>query len=172
MNKAKNESGDQFPGEIADQIQVELREAAAPYGLVAGPFTVSLDIVGHTQLTLPPEVSSDCFIVIKHRNSIETWSSSPVSFAEAGIDYNFTDAASRAWGGNLKPAGNVYLIFAGDVNQDGMVDSADMTVVDNDAQGFATGYLLSDVNGDGITDSADMTLLDNNAANFVSRMKP
>ncbi|HPJ62845.1 M14 family zinc carboxypeptidase [Lentimicrobium sp.] len=172
MNKAKNESGDQFPGEIADQIQVELREAAAPYGLVAGPFTVSLDIVGHTQLTLPPEVSSDCFIVIKHRNSIETWSSSPVSFAEAGIDYNFTDAASRAWGGNLKPAGNVYLIFAGDVNQDGMVDSADMTVVDNDAQGFATGYLLSDVNGDGITDSADMTLLDNNAANFVSRMTP
>lgn len=172
MNKAKNESGDQFPGEIADQIQVELREAAAPYGLVAGPFTVSLDIVGHTQLTLPPEVSSDCFIVIKHRNSIETWSSSPVSFAEAGIDYNFTDAASRAWGSNLKPAGNVYLIFAGDVNQDGMVDSADMTVVDNDAQGFATGYLLSDVNGDGITDSADMTLLDNNAANFVSRMTP
>lgn len=172
MNKAKNEAGDQFPGDIADQIQVELREAAAPYGLVAGPFTVSLDIVGHAQLTLPPEVSSDCFIVINHRNSIETWSSSPVSFTDASIDYNFTDAASRAWGGNLKPAGGVYLIFAGDVNQDGMVDTADMTVVDNDAQGFATGYLLSDVNGDGITDSADMTLLDNNAANFVSRMTP
>lgn len=172
MNKAKNEAGDQFPGEIADQIQVELREAEAPYELTAGPFLVFLDIVGNAQFTLPPEISSDYFIVIKHRNSIETWSSGPVSFSNASTDYNFSDAATRAWGGNLKPAGDVFLIFAGDVNQDGVVDSADMTVVDNDAQGFATGYLLSDVNGDGVTDSADMTLLDNNAANFVSRMTP
>jgi len=133
---------------------------------------VFLDIVGNAQFTLPPEISSDYFIVIKHRNSIETWSSGPVSFSNASTDYNFSDAATRAWGGNLKPAGDVFLIFAGDVNQDGVVDSADMTVVDNDAQGFATGYLLSDVNGDGVTDSADMTLLDNNAANFVSRMTP
>jgi hypothetical protein len=47
-----------------------------------------------------------------------------------------------------------------------------MTPVDNDATNFAMGYLATDINGDGFVDSADMTIIDNNAANFVSAMFP
>ena len=63
-------------------------------------------------------------------------------------------------------------IFGGDVNQDGSVDTADMTPVDNDASAFATGYLITDVNGDGMIDTGDMTIIDNNAAAFVSSIMP
>ncbi|HOP13536.1 MAG TPA: hypothetical protein PLH09_06145, partial [Lentimicrobium sp.] len=61
---------------------------------------------------------------------------------------------------------------SGDVNQDGLIDTADMTEVENDAFSFSTSYLPTDVNGDGITDTADMTLIDNNAAAFVNAARP
>jgi hypothetical protein len=34
------------------------------------------------------------------------------------------------------------------------------------------GYIFSDLNGDGFVDSADMTIIDNNAANFISVITP
>ncbi|PKO97554.1 MAG: hypothetical protein CVU14_10685, partial [Bacteroidetes bacterium HGW-Bacteroidetes-9] len=115
---------------------------------------------------------SSYFIVIKHRNSIETWNNNPVSFSEATISYNFTDAATSAYGANLKPIAGKFVIYGGDINQDGQVDSGDMTPVDNDAAGFVTGYLSSDANGDGFVDTADMTLLDNNSSMFVGTITP
>ncbi|MBK6964712.1 MAG: hypothetical protein IPH20_12420 [Bacteroidales bacterium] len=65
-----------------------------------------------------------------------------------------------------------YTIYSGDVNQDGIVDTGDITPVDNDAANYAAGYLVSDVNGDGITDTADMTIVDNNAAGYVGSVTP
>ncbi|MBK6966462.1 MAG: hypothetical protein IPH20_21845 [Bacteroidales bacterium] len=112
------------------------------------------------------------FIVIKHRNSLETWSSSPVSFSGASISFNFTTAASRAFGDNLKQISGVFVIFGGDVNQDGVVDSADMTPVDNDAANYQSGYFPTDVNGDGIIDTADITIIDNNSASYTGVIAP
>ena len=65
-----------------------------------------------------------------------------------------------------------YVIYTGDVNQDGIVDSGDMVPVDNDATAFAMGYLSSDINGDGLIDSGDMILLDNNNIYFVIKIVP
>lgn len=172
LNKAQNESGNQFAGNIADEIRVELHNATAPYALAAGPFTVGVSTDGIAQLSIPATFGSSYFIVIKHRNSIETWNNNPVSFSEATISYNFTDAATSAYGANLKPIAGKFVIYGGDINQDGQVDSADMTPVDNDAAGFVTGYLNSDANGDGFVDTADMTLLDNNSSMFVGTITP
>lgn len=172
MNKAQNESGNQFTGNIADEVTIELHDATAPYTLAGGPFTVGVSTEGSAQLSIPASLGLSYFIVIKHRNSIETWNSSPVSFSGATISYNFTDAASSAYGANLKPIAGKFVIYGGDVNHDGQVDSADMTPVDNDAASFITGYLNSDTNGDGFVDTADMTLLDNNSSMFVGTITP
>jgi len=65
-----------------------------------------------------------------------------------------------------------YCIYSGDVDQDGTVDLADGTLIDNDAFNFGSGYLQSDVNGDGLVDLSDAIYADNNAANFVIAVTP
>jgi hypothetical protein len=65
-----------------------------------------------------------------------------------------------------------YVIYSGDVNQDGFIDTADMTPVDNDATNYEAGYRTTDVNGDGVIDTADMTIVDNNAAQYIGAATP
>jgi hypothetical protein len=47
-----------------------------------------------------------------------------------------------------------------------------MIDTDNDVAAFNTGYLATDVNGDGLVDSSDMILIDNNASTFISSVLP
>ncbi len=77
------------------------------------------------------------------------------------------------FGNNLKQmTDGTFTVYGGDVNQDGTIDTGDMTPVDNDASVFASGYIASDVNGDGTVDTADMTIVDNNGAAFISSVTP
>jgi len=172
MNKAQNATGDQFPGTIADQITVELHHSTSPFTLAAGPFTVGVNTTGTASLTLPASMGASYFIVIKHRSSIETWNGIPVSFGSGSLSYNFSSAAGQAYGGNQKLISGKYVIYAGDVNQDGIINSADMTPVDTDASNFIKGYITTDINGDGVIDSDDLILLDNNAAIFIAKIVP
>ncbi|HPR27434.1 PKD domain-containing protein [Lentimicrobium sp.] len=172
LNKAKGISGDQYPGAVADHITLELHDASPPYALAGGPYIVEVLTDGTANVTLPASLGESYYIVIKHRNSIETWNATPLSFDQMSLSYNFSSSASQAFGNNLKPASGKYLIFGGDVNQDGSIDSGDMTPVDNDAANFISGYLSSDANGDGTVDTSDMTIVDNNASVFVGKITP
>mgnify|MGYP001190437485 FL=1 len=172
MNQAQNASGNHYPGNTADQVFIELHNATPPYTLASGPFPANSSNTGATSLSIPGLSDNSYYIVVKHRNSIETWSGNPVSFNNPLISYDFTTAASQAFGGNLKPLSGKFVIYGGDVNQDGQVDSGDMTPVDNDASNFTTGYIASDANGDGTIDTADITILDNNSVEFVGAVTP
>lgn len=55
----------------------------------------------------------------------------------------------------------VHANYDTDVNGDGITDSVDLALVDNDAYNFVTGYVNTDVNGDNQVDSHDLTLVDN-----------
>ena len=44
--------------------------------------------------------------------------------------------------------------------------------VDNDAGNYATGYLPTDINGDGMVDTGDITIVDNNGADFTGAITP
>ena len=172
LNKAQDGTGNQFPGTIADQITVELHNSYSPYTIAAGPFTVSLNTNGVASFTLEGSYGASYFIVVKHRNSIETWNGNPVSFVGGSISYNFSSTAGQAYGSNLKLISGKYVVFGCDVNQDGAVDAGDMIPMDNDVSTFAQGYITTDANGDGIIDSLDMILLDNNAAIFAGKIVP
>ena len=172
MSKARNASDEQFPGTTADIITVELHDAVSPFMLAGGPYTANLNIGGTASLSIPAAFSASYYIVVKHRNSIQTWSANPVSFSGSTIYYNFSTAATTAYGNNLKQIGPLFLIYCGDVNQDGIVNALDQAELETAAVGFVMGYLTTDVNGDGIVDAFDLILTDNNAAGFVMVRKP
>jgi len=112
------------------------------------------------------------YIVVKHRNSIETWSATPQSFSGDSLNYNFKTSSSQAFGNNMIQVGTVWCIYSGDVNQDGFIDGSDGLLIDNDAANFITGYVSTDINGDNFVDGTDAVIADNNAFNFVSVIRP
>lgn len=172
MRKAQNASGNQYAGTIADQVSIELHNTTIPYTLAGGPYIVNVNTDGTATFTVPSSLSSNYYIVAMHRNSIETWTGVPLSFSGSTVDYNFTTSASQAFGSNLKLISGKYVIYGGDVNQDGVVDAGDMIPVDNDAANFVSGYFSTDTNGDGSVDSADQTILQNNGALFIAKITP
>ncbi len=172
LNKAQNATGNQFSGDIADVISVELHNTTAPYDLIGGPYSVNLNTGGSSLVSIDGTLSSSYFIAVKHRNSIETWSAAPVSFASGTIGYSF-NAPAKAFGGNVSqmPSGQ-YVIYGGDVNQDGSVNQSDKEDEYISAKTFLSGYIAVDANGDGILDAADMIITDNNASKFVVKLHP
>lgn len=173
LNQAQNANGPQYPTGIADQITIELHETTPPFNLATAPFTCDLGTDGIAQATLPAALSGAYYVVARHRNHLETWSAAPVSFAGNTINYNFTDAAAKAYGNNQKEVlPNTWVIYAGDVVQDGSINQDDMDFMSAAAAAFTSGYVPRDMNGDGVVDTLDMILTDNNAAAFISTVKP
>jgi hypothetical protein len=72
----------------------------------------------------------------------------------------------------IQMADGIWALYTGDVNQDGLIDSSDLIMVDNDVSVFATGYLPGDCNGDGLIDSSDMMVVDNNSNAFIGAVYP
>ncbi len=158
---------------IADNIQVELHSAADYSNIVFTNVTGTVDMQGNSGMLVPASFNGSYYITVRHRNSIETVSALPVSFAGNVISYDFTDQAAKAFGNNMiQMSDGKWAFYAGDVNQDGSVDTADMSPVDNDSNSFASGYLATDTNGDGMVDTADMSIVDNNAAVFAGSLTP
>jgi hypothetical protein len=172
MRKAKNETGYQFPEDIADRVTIELHDAANYNNIIHSIHDVSLDTSGILEAEVPGTFSGNYYITIRHRNSVSICTAQPVTFNNPLIVYAF-DTPQKAFGENMcMMADGFCAIYAGDVNQDGTIDTGDMSPVDNDAANFATGYLTTDVNGDGTVDTGDMTIVDNNASGFVGAVTP
>ncbi|MFN5346752.1 MAG: fibronectin type III domain-containing protein [Bacteroidota bacterium] len=72
-----------------DTISVSLYSSAFPYNYITTRKTV-LDVSGNASVSFPSVYSGgNYYLVINHRNSIETWSKNPVSLPLGGINYNF-----------------------------------------------------------------------------------
>ncbi|MFH1119381.1 MAG: hypothetical protein V1775_06120 [Bacteroidota bacterium] len=157
---------------ICDQITVELHDIGNFSNIIYTKDEVLLSTDGSVNVAVPATYNSSYYIAIRHRSGIITVSATPVSFTTPQISYSF-DVASKAFGNNmaLMPDG-WYAFYGGDVNQDGTVDTGDMTPVDNGSAAFLSGYRNPDANGDGIIDTGDMTIIDNNSSNFVSAVFP
>jgi uncharacterized protein YjdB len=172
LTKSRNASGEQFGGAIADKIILELHQATAPFSLIGTAFSANLLTTGYAHSMTITALPDSFYIVVKHRNSLETWSSAPVTPVNGLLQYDFTKQINSAYGNNLKPLGSYFGIFSGDVNQDGLLDGLDMSQIGNKANIFGVGYLPEDLNGDGIIDALDMILLDNNAGEFKEVKRP
>ncbi len=158
---------------ISDTVRVYLRDIVSPYQIIDSA-KAKIDSIGFTgYFEFAHTQSGQYFISVVHRNSIETWSKLPVTFSHgAPSNFDFTSLQGSAYGNNLVLKNGKYCIYTGDVNQDGTVDAFDLSVIDNEAFTFESGYIQTDLNGDGFADASDASLGDNNAFNFVSRITP
>lgn len=157
---------------VSDTLTIRLRNSTAPFALVESANSV-MNSQGDVTANFPNAVNGvPYYLVVEHRNSIETWSALPVSFISGQLNYSFTSSSSQAYGNNLKLSGTKWTIYSGDANQDGTIDATDVSMVDNDAFNFASGYIVTDINGDGFVDGSDFSIADNNAANFVGVIRP
>lgn len=167
-----------------DQVSIVIKDNNAPFATVDSVTAVIDPVTMKTTSTYPSvspvkltelQTNNSYYIVVKHRNSIETWSASWVASNHDTITYDFTSASNKAFGNNLVQIDNspvMYGIYSGDVNQDGTIDGSDLSLIDNDINIFATGYRSTDLNGDQFIDATDAAIADNNAYMFISVLKP
>jgi len=175
MNEAKDGSTGlpKYGTGISDLIDVELHNASDYATIEHTLNNVNLNTSGTCDLSVPAEHNGSYYITVRHRNSIVTTTSIPVSFAGGTISYSFTSNASKAYGNNLKEVSpEIFAIYSGDSNEDGVIDQVDIDTVISDASLFSTGFYATDINGDGVVDALDSIITENNAALFVAAVTP
>jgi hypothetical protein len=173
MNQAYDDIGPHFQAGIADKFQFFLAKNTYPNMQLYTDTAVEISINGNSMINLPACFTGTNYLFIRHRNHMETWSSSPVSFANDIINYDFTTTATKAFGDNQKQVSpNTFAIFVGDVNQDGVVDISDLVAMDADLTNGTLGYIVYDLNGDGVVDISDLVIIDENLTNGVVVMTP
>ncbi len=155
-----------------DTIYVELRDQLSPTTVIASG-TAVMNTSGQASFTFPGSVvGQNGYIAIFHRNAVQTWSD-VITFGGV-TNYNFTTAATQAFGSNqVQVAPGVWAMYSGDLSpQDEFIDILDQGVIDNDIFNFAGGYVVSDLNGDGFVDIVDQSIVDNNIFNFIGSVHP
>ena len=180
MNQAQDADLDlnvfnKFAGTTVDTLSVLLAEANSPWGYVFEAHGVNINPDGSMAITVPSSISGSYYIVIKQRNSVETWSASSVDFSGSTIAYDFTTSASQAFGSNQKDLngdGSVWGLYSGDFTssstgvKDEYVDFFDLNEIFNLNLISAAGYQASDITGDGFVDFFDVNMAYNN--NLIS----
>lgn len=157
---------------VPDTMRVYFRNNSSPYELIDSSKSI-IDASGNGTFNFSQTVNSvNYYLIVKHRNSIETWSSASVSFVSNSVNYDFTASVNMAYGNNLILKGTKYCLYGGDVNSDDIVDIVDNSIADNAAYNFLSGYVTEDVNGDGLVDVSDVAIISNNAAKFITIERP
>ncbi|MBK9331160.1 MAG: SBBP repeat-containing protein [Ignavibacteria bacterium] len=86
---------------ISDTVRVYLRSSVSPYSVIDSSFT-KCDTTGYGRYYFTGISNGvNYYIVLKHRNSIETWSASAHSFTTGILNYDFTPSVSQAFGNNM-----------------------------------------------------------------------
>lgn len=163
---------------IRDTMRYYFRNTEMPYEIIDSA-KAYLTQDGFAQI-LPTNISAGSglyYLQLKHRNSINTWSSgaivlNPLTYQ---TEYSFRELQTNAYGDNMifvDSAPVSFAIFGGDIDQDDFIDLTDINLTFNDANNFATGYIQTDVTGDSLTDLTDLIIVYNNSSNFVSAELP
>jgi len=162
--------------QVSDSITAYLRNNNPPYN-IADQFKAIVSTNGISSLKFADAPTGTYFLVLKHRNGIETWSANGIILRRTltPTDYDFSITSSQAYGSNQKQVDALpvrFAMYGGDINQDGIIDAGDISAVEQDALNSVTGYLPTDVTGDGAVDASDVSLVENNAVNSVSVITP
>lgn len=142
--------------QVSDTTMVYLANPATPFAFVDSAKVV-LSTTGTASFSFTKAPNGSYYIVVKHRNHLETWSKLPQALTTGVLkSYDFTTAATQAFGDNMKQVGSVWVLIGGDANQDGSVDALDVIIIM--AQFGTQGYLAADFNGDNDVSGLDIAL--------------
>ena len=146
--------------QVTDTVMVYLASSTTPYAYV-DTAKVVLSATGTASMNFNRVTTGSYYIVVNHRNHLETWSKLPQSFVGGTpLSYDFTTAATQAYGDNMKQVGSVWVLIGGDANRDGSIDAGDIGIFV--VEFGMLGYLSSDFNGDEDVNAADVSIIANN----------
>jgi len=159
---------------MRDTVRCYLRSIIPPYPIIDSAISLLDSTNATARLNFFQAPSGNYYIVVKHRNSIETWSKlgGQLLLANSVNEYSFASGQSQAYEDNQILINGIACIYSGDVNQDGIIDASDLSLVDNAARQFKTGYVATDVTGDRFVDGTDLIITENNALNVVQIRRP
>lgn len=165
-------SGLSTQANITDYVTIELHQSTTPYNVVYST-SAFVQSNGVTPVYIPATLAgNNLYIVVKHQNTIETWSGNPVPISSGGT-YNFSNASNKAYSNNMFISETgVWSLFTGDINQDGAIDAFDFIIMDPEIQAGTSGYLASDLNGDGVVDAFDYLVIENNIIEGIGIVRP
>ena len=166
MNSVKlNQDGVSSATEVED-VTVELHDATT-YALV-DTATGTLNTDGSLSVTFNTAAAGSYYIAVNGSNLIQTWSAEPQAVGTTPLSYDFSIDATQAYGSNMREMEpGVFAFYSGDVNQDQVVDNADLDPMYPDIDNSAFGVLATDINGDGVIDNSDLDNLYINLDNSV-----
>ena len=156
---------------LVDTINIELRNAQNNVVLKRSGI---LRTNGNVDFNLGTNLDNGSYyILIKNKNTVETWSANLVSFADTITNYDFSVSPSRAYGNNLKSIGGVYALYSGHVHlTDQTIDLDDLVIIRSDFRGYESGYIVTDINGNGYVDTDDLVIFKLNFINYISSISP
>jgi len=155
---------------VTDQITVELRD---PNTLAVVSSVNTLLYTNGTAVCIFPPVNNSYYIVVRHRNNLVTWSAAPITIGTTPVYYDFSTAASKAYGNNqIQKEPGIWAMYSGDIQQDENIDLLDLSILEVDINNFENGYFVTDLNGDGNVDLLDAPLLEDNVNNFIYSIHP
>jgi hypothetical protein len=157
-----------MPAGVVDWVLVELRSGNpnAPPMSIEGTRAALLktdgsvtDLDGISPVAFDGVVPGSYYVVVRHRNHLAAMSMNEVDFSTGSASYDFTDQATKAFGGDLKSLpGNKFALYAGDANGDGSLfyigANRDQLAIINllgttNLAGIQPGYHRADMNLDG-----------------------
>ncbi len=146
--------------QISDTVMVYLASSTTPFAF-ADTAKVILSPTGTATAIFTKIPNGSYYLVINHRNHLETWSKIGQSFiTNVAVNYDFTTAMTQAFGDNMKQAGSVWVLYGGDANRDGSVDAMDVPIFIT--QYGTQGYLAADFNGDEDVNAIDVAIFVSN----------
>jgi len=156
----------------SDTVVVELHNSYSPYALVDDA-KILLNNNGQGTGSFSHAVNgTHYYLVVKHRNAVETWSSLPQTFNANSLSYDFTTGSNKAYGNNLKLIGTKWCIYGGDVNHDGIVNATDLNLVYTANVNGSVGYISTDLNGDLFIEIEDLNIVFRNNELGVELIRP
>jgi len=155
-----------------ETITVELHNATAPFEMKAST-TSLLKTDGTALCSFSTASVGSYYIVVKSKNGITTWSATPQSIGTSTLTYDFSTAANKAFGSNMKNLGSgVFGFYSGDINHDDSIDGTDAPDLYNDIFNSEFGVKITDLNGDGTVDGSDLPIYDANQTQSIFSNSP
>lgn len=156
-----------------DTVKVYLREITTPFAFIDSATAVidSLSFTGFFEFKKAP--SGTYYIIVKHRNTIETWSKAGgIAFTKyTSMVYDYSVSQSNAYGSNQVLKGTKWCLYSGDVNQDGTIDLNDIIPILSDYDNLDF-HIENDLNMDGTVDLNDAVFVLSGYDNLVGVVMP
>lgn len=153
-----------------DTITLQLRNSS---NVLVGSTTAMLQTNGTAVCNFTSLPNGSYYLVVKHRNTIETWSSTTQTVNATPLLYDFRTAANNALGANMvEVEAGVFAFYSGELDQDSNIGLSDYSVWESNYNNFDSGYFSSDLDGDGNVGLSDYSIWEANYNNFVSGINP